>query len=73
MFRPKPEIGGVLLNGARGAAPADVDALAEALARLSVFAHENADRIDSIDINPFLVLAKGRGAFAVDALIVPST
>ena len=61
-----------LLDGARGAAPADLDALAEALARLSVFAHENAERIESIDINPFLVLPKGQGAYAVDALIVPS-
>jgi acyl-CoA synthetase (NDP forming) len=61
-----------LLDGARGAAPADLDALAEALSRLSVFAHENAARIESIDINPFLVLPKGRGAYAVDALIVPS-
>jgi acyl-CoA synthetase (NDP forming) len=61
-----------LLDGARGAEPADVDTLAEALSRLSVFAHENADRIESIDINPFLVLPKGHGAFAVDALIVPS-
>ena len=60
-----------LLDGARGAEPADIDALAEALSRLSVFAHENADRIESIDINPFLVLPKGHGAFAVDALIVP--
>lgn len=61
-----------LLDGARGAESADIDALAEALSRLSVFAHENADRIESIDINPFLVLPKGHGAFAVDALIVPS-
>ena len=61
-----------LLAGARGAEPSDVDALAEALSRLSVFADENVDRIESIDINPFLVLPKGRGAFAVDALIVPS-
>jgi acyl-CoA synthetase (NDP forming) len=61
-----------LLDGVRGAESADVDALAEALSRLSLFAHENADRIESIDINPFLVLAKGQGAFAVDALIVPS-
>jgi len=61
-----------LLDGARGAAPADVDALAEALSRLSVFAHENVGRIESIDINPFLVLPKGQGAFAVDALIIPS-
>jgi len=61
-----------VLDGARGAGPADVDALSEALSRLSVFAYENADRIDSIDINPFLVMPKGQGAFAVDALIVPS-
>jgi acyl-CoA synthetase (NDP forming) len=64
--------GFLLLEGARGAEPADVDALAEALSRLSAFAYENADRIESIDINPFLVLPKGQGAFAVDALIVPS-
>ena len=62
-----------LLDGARGAEPADIDALAEALSKLSQFAHENAERIESIDINPFLVLPKGQGAFAVDALIVPST
>ena len=49
----------------------DVDTLAEALSRLSVLAHENRDRIDSIDINPFLVLPEGQGACAVDALIVP--
>ncbi len=61
-----------LLDGARGAEPADVDALAEALSRLSVFAHENSDCIESIDINPFLVLPKGQGGLAVDALIVPS-
>lgn len=60
-----------LLEGVRGGAVADIDALAEALACLSVLADENKDRIDSIDINPFLVLPKGQGAFAVDALIVP--
>ena len=31
----------------------------------------NDNRIESIDINPFLVLPKGQGAFAVDAMIVP--
>ena len=61
-----------LLDGARGAPPADTDALAEALSKLSQFAHENAERIESIDINPFLVMPKGEGAFAVDALIIPS-
>jgi acyl-CoA synthetase (NDP forming) len=63
--------GFALLDGARGAEPADVDALAAALSRLSVFAHENAERIESIDINPFLVLPKGQGGFAVDAVIIP--
>ena len=60
-----------LLEGVRGGAVADLDALADALSRISVFAHENCDRIDSIDVNPFIVLPKGKGAIAVDALIVP--
>ena len=61
-----------LLEGVRGGAVADIDALAAALSLLSIFSHENRDRIDSIDINPFIVLPKGQGAVAVDALIVPS-
>ena len=47
----------------------DVDALADALARLSVFAAANAGRIESIDINPFIALPEG--GVAADALIVP--
>ena len=60
-----------LLEGVRGGEVADVEALADALARLSVFSHENQDRIYSIDINPFVVLPVGQGAIALDALIVP--
>lgn len=60
-----------LLEGVRGGEVGDIQALAEALSCLSVFAHENQERIDSIDINPFLVLPAGKGALAVDALIVP--
>ena len=60
-----------LLEGVRGGDVADLDALAEALSRLSVFAYENRGRVDSIDINPFLVRPKGQSAVAVDALIVP--
>jgi len=59
-----------LLEGARGADPVDLDALAEALARISVFAAANADRLQSLDINPFR--ARAGGAVALDALIVPA-
>jgi len=58
-----------MLDGARGAPPADLDALADALARLSVFAAENAETISSIDVNPLLVREKG--AIALDAVIAP--
>jgi acyl-CoA synthetase (NDP forming) len=60
-----------LLEGVCSGEVGDIQALAEALSRLSVLAHENRDQIDSIDINPFLVLPAGKGALAVDALIVP--
>ena len=60
-----------ILEGVRGAPPADLDALAEALARLSAYAAANADTLESIDVNPFIVRPKGQGAVAVDALILP--
>ncbi len=60
-----------VLEGVRGAAAADVDALAETLSALSVFAAANSDSIDSIDLNPVRVMEKGKGVFALDALIVP--
>ena len=60
-----------VLQGLRGAPPADLEALAEALARLSALAAAGAERIESIDVNPFLVLPEGQGAVALDALIVP--
>jgi acyl-CoA synthetase (NDP forming) len=58
-----------LLDGARGRPKADLDALAEALVRLSEFAAANADTVAEVDINPFVI--GERGGFAVDALIVP--
>jgi acyl-CoA synthetase (NDP forming) len=60
-----------MLEGVRGAPPADVEALAEMLAALSRFAAANADVIESIDLNPVRVMEKGRGVVALDALIVP--
>lgn len=61
--------GHALLAGARGGKAMDVNTLASTLAAVSRLAYANADRIESIDVNPFVVLPKG--AMALDALIVP--
>lgn len=61
---------GDLLAGFRGSPAADRNALEEAVLRLSQLAVAHADEIDSIDINPLLVLPDGEGCVAVDALIV---
>ncbi len=63
--------GRAVLDGARGAPPADIEALANAISALSIFAAENSDNIQTIDINPFIALPKG--AVAVDALIIPTS
>jgi len=62
--------GSAILKGARGTEKADIEAVAEAIARLSVFADKNEDVLDSIDVNPLLVLPEGEGAVALDGLIV---
>ena len=63
--------GRAILEGTRGRGPYDLPALFTALARLSQFAAVHADTIESVDVNPFLVLPEGRGAIALDALVVP--
>lgn len=65
--------GYAMLEGVRGAPPADVDALAEMLSALSRFAAANADTVESVDLNPVRVLEKGKGVLALDALIVPGS
>ncbi len=59
-----------LLDGLRGAPPADVDALAAAVARLSVLALDLGDLIDALDVNP--VIVGTAGCVAVDALVIPA-
>jgi len=56
-----------ILTGARGRAPADLDALAGMLSRLSAFAAAAGPRLRAIDLNP--VLALPEGAYALDAVI----
>jgi acyl-CoA synthetase (NDP forming) len=65
--------GRAILEGARGRQPSDIDALADTLVSLSQFAAAHADEIESIDINPFLVLPRGRGGYALDALVVSAS
>jgi acetate---CoA ligase (ADP-forming) len=62
--------GAALLDGVRGAPPADRAALAELIAALSRFAADHADLIDEIDLNPVIVHPEGQGLTVVDALIV---
>jgi len=64
--------GARLFEAFRGAPPADVDALAELMAKLSHFASDHADTIAEIDLNPVIVHAKGEGVTIVDALILKS-
>ncbi|MEC9431639.1 MAG: acetate--CoA ligase family protein [Pseudomonadota bacterium] len=61
--------GAALLKGARGAAPVDLDAAADAISRLSVIAAANPDGFESLEINP--LLARPDGVVALDALLTP--
>ncbi|MFP6740710.1 MAG: acetate--CoA ligase family protein, partial [Alphaproteobacteria bacterium] len=57
-----------LLDGLRGKPAADIDAVAAALARFSVLAHELGDLITEADANP--ILCTPDGAFAADGLVM---
>jgi len=60
-----------LLTGARGKAPADVDALADTIVKLSALAMDLEQDLAELDINPLFVMEKGKGVVAADALIRP--
>ncbi|HEY0336944.1 MAG TPA: acetate--CoA ligase family protein [Burkholderiales bacterium] len=60
-----------LLTGARGKLPADIDALADAIVRLSALAVDLKQHLAELDINPLFVMEKGKGVKAADALIRP--
>jgi len=62
--------GAPLLTGARGEAPRDRAALAEALSRYSQMIMDLGDEIVESDANPVLVYAEGQGLKVVDARII---
>ncbi len=59
-----------LLDGYRGAPKADVAAAAQAIAALGEAVLAGGERLREVEINPLLVLPEGRGAVAVDALVL---
>lgn len=70
-----------VFDGVRGAPPADVDALVDALVKVSQFAWAQRECVAEVDINPLLVRPivvtevgnEGKGVVAADAVVVPRT
>jgi acyl-CoA synthetase (NDP forming) len=62
--------GAAILGGFRGAPAADIAALAGLVADVSLLAIREAGWLAEADLNPVLVLEKGRGVRVVDALMV---
>ena len=58
-----------LLKGARGLEPADLESLQNILIRLGQLAID-CPQIQELDINPLIVLEKGKGCFVADANII---
>ena len=59
-----------LLNGFRGAAKADIAALSQLIAQVSVLAAQLCNDVAEIEINPVLVHPIGHGVTVVDAMVV---
>jgi acetate---CoA ligase (ADP-forming) len=62
--------GAAVLGSYRGMPPADIEALADLMMKLSQFAADHGDDIAEIDLNPVIVHNKGEGVTMADALIV---
>jgi acyl-CoA synthetase (NDP forming) len=58
-----------LLNGFRGAPPADLNAAADVILAVAGMVENDPSSIIELDINPLMLLAAGQGAVAADALI----
>ncbi len=58
-----------LVCGYRGKPPGDVEALIDAVMAVADYAQAHAAQLRELDVNPVLVLPRGRGVLAVDAMI----
>jgi acetyltransferase len=58
-----------ILGGVRGKPAGDIDALCEAMVGVSNLAVSLGDQLNGVDINPLIVLPKGQGVVAVDAVV----
>jgi acyl-CoA synthetase (NDP forming) len=56
-----------LFTGARGRPPLDVDAIIDAVVRVSWLAADLGPRLNDLEVNPLIVGRAGEGAVAVDA------
>jgi acyl-CoA synthetase (NDP forming) len=58
-----------LLDGFRGAPPADLNAAADVILAVADIVDKDPSKIVELDINPLMLLAEGQGVVAADALI----
>ena len=63
--------GRAILDGVRGAPPADVDALVDLVVKVSQIASDHGDDIAELELNP--VVVHEQGVSVVDALLVKRT
>jgi len=59
-----------LLKGFRGAGKADIPAVSQLIAQVSLLAERLGADIGEIELNPVLVHPEGQGVTIVDALVV---
>lgn len=59
-----------LINGARGRPVGDQQAVVDAAQAIAQFATAHTGTLLELDVNPLMVLAKGHGVVAADALII---
>jgi acyl-CoA synthetase (NDP forming) len=59
-----------LLEGYRGKPAGDVEAAIDAVMAIATYAYAQRDKLAELDVNPLMVLPRGKGVMAVDALVV---